>query len=237
MPLNKAFGNYLFEIVVIFIGITASFIFDEVRQNWEKNNQAIEMMESLVVELERSDEYLLYIDTTYWQTEALLQKYLQEDDMSLEEFNDLIYNLTEEVSKARLSSISSFIYSFSSTDEINILSKNKEVLRYLSFLESLLEEHADLIMEVNDHSKLFWPYLEETGWTNVLVNNEIYSLQDTTTMFLPMHEDLEIANHEELKSLMKWSYLKLLRLQQVNNALHYQTENLIAELEKVIQPE
>tara|TARA_Y100001949_G_scaffold170108_1_gene170866 strand:- start:630 stop:1334 length:705 start_codon:yes stop_codon:yes gene_type:complete len=226
--------QYLTEVIVIFIGITLSFIVEEFRENREKHNQAIEMMESLVIELERSDEFLQSFDSTYWETEMLLQTYLRGDSMGYEEFNEMVYNLTEAISMARLSNISSFIYGFSSKDEVNILNKNKEVLRYMSYIESLLEEHKDLTQQVTNHSKEFWPYLEASGWTNVLINSEIYSLRDTTDMFLDMNPDLTIVQNEDLQSLMKWSYLKILRLQQVNEALHRQTEYLINELEKVI---
>ncbi|MCV9386503.1 hypothetical protein [Reichenbachiella ulvae] len=139
-------------------------------------------------------------------------------------------------SKFRLKNISTYIQGVSSSDQLNLLQRNKEILRHLSYLESLLVEHeiiTDLINE-SSSSKL-WPLLTEYDSNQAIVNiQKELSLSEEPTVSDTV-QDTSILDNKEYLSQVQWSRLKVLRLIQINQAIHLQIERSMKELKKAIE--
>lgn len=237
--MKETIGKYLFEIVVIFLGITSSFLFEEWRQNREKDEKAIDIVKSLLVELERNANYIRHADTLYMETNSFIQKLLKKEDVTKDETVDISYVLLEETSKFRLKEISSFIHGFSSNDQIDIINRNKEVLRYLTYMESLLAEHELITNSISEFSSSkLWPLLNKYQLTDDILNLQKEQLEFDDLFLEEVEEDLlNFFVDEEVRQNLKWSQLKILRLIQVNDAIHTQIENIVRELNRTIDGE
>ena len=235
LQMKNAIGKYLFEVIVIFIGITSSFLFEEWRQNREKDQKTSEIVQALLVELERNDSFIKDIDTTYTDVNTSIQNILNDENITRLEVMNVAYTLLEGISQIRLKEISSFIHGFSSNDHINIISTNKEVLRYLTYLESLLAEHefTTITLTESNSSKL-WPLLNRYQLVDDILNEqrELVNL-DEITSDRPKRDISEFLSNTEFREQLKWSQLKVLRLIQINQAIHMQIRNISQELNRV----
>ncbi len=234
--MKKVIGKYLFEVVVIFIGITASFLFEEWRQGREKDEKAIAIMKSLVVELERNDSFIMAIDTSYIDLNASIEKMLRREEILAEELSEVTYMLLEGITQIRLKDISSFIHGFSSADQLNILNRNKEIFRYLTYMESLLNEHELISNDIGEYaSEKIWPLLHSYGKTDNIINYQKDFLDLEIANSSIRNENSELMLNEEFVQYLKWSQFKILRLMQINGAIHRQVDNIVQELNKVIE--
>lgn len=241
--MKNIIGKYAFEVVVIFIGITASFLFEEWRQNQEKEAKAIEIMKSMVIELERNDKFMQDIDTSYLQLDSAIQLIILSDksdeaDSTLEMlFTEVTFGLMEEIPKYRLINISSFIRGFSSSDQLHLINSNKEIITHLSYLESLLTEHENYTNEISTYASLnLWPEIYDYGLANYLVcesESELNDYQQSASNSVT--KDIkELQADRELIKYLKWSQLKLRRLIEINQFIHKHIQNSIEELNKAI---
>ena len=235
--MKKTVGKYLFEVIVIFIGITSSFLFEEWRQNREKDQRGSEIMQALLVELERNDSFIREIDTTYLEVSTSIQKILDNESITQPEVVGAAYELLEGLSYIRLKEISSFIHGFSSNDHINIISMNSEVLRYLTYLESLLTEHELTTNTLTESTASeLWPLLYRYQLVDDILNQqrEFVDLDEKTTD-TPKRDISEFLSNAEVRQQLKWSQLKVLRLIQINQAIHKQIQNMKRELNRTIE--
>ncbi|WP_456462380.1 hypothetical protein [Reichenbachiella sp.] len=242
--MKEVIGKYAFEVIVIFIGITASFLFEEWRQNQEKEAKAIEIMKSMVIELERNDKFMQDIDTSYLQLDSAIQLIILSDksdeaDSTLEMlFTEVTFGLMEEIPKYRLINISSFIRGFSSSDQLHLINSNKEIITHLSYLESLLTEHENYTNEISTYASLnLWPVIYDYGLANYLVceseselNDYQQSASNSVTKYIKeLQADRELIKH------LKWSQLKLRRLIEINQFIHKHIQNSIEEINKAVE--
>ncbi|MEP2024761.1 MAG: hypothetical protein ABJH98_06710 [Reichenbachiella sp.] len=233
--MKEVIGKYAFEVIVIFIGITASFLFEEWRQNQEEDEKAIEIMKSMVIELERNNQFIMDADTFYHELGTNIQKFLYGDKISRDETIEISYSLMENVSNYRLKSISSFIHGFSSTDHLNILNRNKKILQYLSYMESLLTEHEIYTNDIGEYSTLnLWPLICDYGLADELVYDaeglEKLGYKNTPTInFNDITSDPELIDH------LKWCQIKTIRLIEITEAIHLQIKHITRELNKAIE--
>ncbi len=235
--MKKTIGKYLFEIIVIFIGITSSFLFEEWRQDREKDKRASEIMKALLVELERNDSFIREIDTVYMDATISIQNLLDNEEVTQPEVTETSYMLLEGISQVRLKEIASFIHGFSSNDHIDIISMNKDVLRYLTYMESLLTEHELTTNTLtNSNYLVLWPLLNKYGLTNEIINQqkELIDL-DQVDPATPNINITKYLTDLEVRKQLKFSQLKLLRLIQINQAIHSQIENITNELNQAIK--
>ena len=235
--MRNVIGKYLFEVIVIFIGITSSFLFEEWRQNREKDQKATEIMQALLVELDRNDSFIKHIDTTYFELSTSIQKILDKENITRLEVMSVNYMLLEGISQIRLKEISSFIHGFSSNDHINIISMNKEVLRYLTYMESLLAEHEFTTNTLTEStSSNLWPLLNRYQLVDDILNEqrEFVDLNEITSD-TPKRNITDFQSNAEVREQLKWSLLKVLRLTQINQAIHVQIRNISLELDRTIK--
>lgn len=236
--MKEVIGKYAFEVIVIFIGITASFLFEEWRQNLEKEAKAIEIMQSMVIELERNHNYIMEIDSNYMETDSVIQEFMLGDSIQKMEIVKIAYDLMEEIPKYRLINISSFIHGFSSADQLHLINSNKKIITYLSYLESLLTEHENYTNDISAYASLnLWPVIYDYGLANYLVcesESEFIDYQRSASNSVTKDIKELKADHELIKHL-KWSQLKLRRLIEINLFINKHINNTIKELNKAIE--
>ncbi|WP_420581071.1 hypothetical protein [Reichenbachiella sp.] len=236
--MKKVIGKYAFEVVVIFIGITTSFLFEEWRQSLEKEAKAIEIMQSLVIELERNHNYMLDIDTGYMELDSAIHSLLVSDSIQREEVAEITFFLMEEIPKFRLKSISSFIHGFSSTDQLHILNRNKKIRQYLSYLEGLLEEHESYTNAISEYSSThLWPIANKYGVANFLIaeDKEEYEILENSWSGRANKNIQQIKSNQDFITHLKWSRLKIRRLIEINQFIHKHIKNTIRELNIAIE--
>ena len=235
--MKKELGKYGFEIVVIFIGITASFIFEEWRQGREKQENANNIMNSLIVELERNDEYIKSADTTYVYIDSLITACLKGDNIKNEDVMNLTYSLLEEVSYYQLKDVSSFVYGFSSLDPVIILKKNEDIITYMSYLNSLLSEHQNITSHIYDQSsKDLWPLLRKYEINEDLINYLRTEPPEDSLIFVGKDQHYaDLMRDDKFREHISWSQLKIMRLSDINNAIHRRIKDINEALKTAIE--
>ena len=235
--IKKVIGNYLFEVIVIFIGITCSFLFEEWRQSREKEELSNAIMKSLIIELERSNEYISDIDSTYLDTYQNLQLLMDAKIVEKKDLGFMIHSIMEDIAKIRLTELTSYIHGLSSGDQLNIINKNKETVRYKSYLESLLKEHEVITNSVYEYG---YTQLWQTDQSKNVIDYIVYEQLDVMDLnnWQPEFDSLAsdpITIDNELTNHFKWVQLKMLRLYHIDQAIHRQIEYLIKELDQSIK--
>jgi len=235
--MKKVIGKYIFEIAVIFIGITASFLFEEWRQQREKDEKSLEIMKSIVIELERNDLFIASADSTYLELNTTIDKFMANDQIDRTQLVEISYMLLEGVAVIRLKDISSYIIGFSSSDQLNIINRNKEILRYQSYSLSLLTEHEIATNSLMEYSSAnLWPLIITLGIDNDIINyQKELSFQEESSFDGSKTKPEPIPANKEFLQHLKWTQLKILRLIQINQAIHMQVANIKRELNKAIK--
>ena len=106
----------------------------------------------------------------------------------------------------------------------------------MSYVESLLEEN-DLITNsiVENSSRNLWPVLSKYGIADLILNNQ-KDMLDMPVRELDRNLSLEsLLSNTILIQQLKWAQLKVLRLIQINQLIHYHIERITGELNKAIQ--
>lgn len=231
--MKEVIGKYAFEVAVIFIGITASFLFEEWRQAQQKDKKTIEIMEAMVVELERNNQFIFQADTFYSDLTNSLEEFLESDKAGRLNTSEMMYELMEGTSVYRLKDISSFLLGFSSSDQLHILTKNKKILAQASYMESLLSEHENYTKAIGDYSSAnLWPLICEYGLSEIIFYDDAQIAKLEKGEFQKSRKDFNnITSDPIFVSHLQWSLLKIYRLMEINDAI----DDLSNELNKTIE--
>ena len=235
--MKKVIGKYLFEIAVIFIGITASFLFEEWRQHREEDKRSLDVMKTMLIELERNDVFIADGDTTYFELNNAIQVLIDSGKVEESDAVEIAYWLLEGIGNYRLKDVSSYILGLSTNDQLSLLNRNNEIQKYLSYLQSLLSEHELVTKSITDYSSNnVWPILTKAG-----LEDKTIALQRGLTFDSDSVEQESLVNQKfitfdkEYQQHIKWTQLKILRLIHIDQAIHRQIGNIKRELNLAIE--
>lgn len=235
--MKKVIGKYLFEIAVIFIGITASFLFEEWRQHREEDQRSLDIMKTMLIELERNDVFIADGDTTYFELNNAIQILIDSGKVEESDAVEIAYMLLEGIGNYRWKDVSSYILGLSTNDQLSLLNRNNEIQKYLSYLQSLLSEHELVTKSITDYSSNnLWPILTKAGLEDQIIAFQKDLVFNSDSL---EQESLDKPNYitfdKEFREHIRWNQLKILRLIHIDQAIHRQIGNIKRELKNAIE--
>lgn len=227
------FKKYLFETIVIFIGITISFMANEWKVNAEKRAYEKDLMESIVHEIKRSDEFLRTFDTTYLDITNQISRFVEGDTIADDQILQMLYTISEYTHQGGMTDITAYLLGFSSNQQLDLIRKDKDILKYISYIKSLIVENESLNQDIYENCQQnIWPLLANPKITTDLIDAQRFLMNEIDT--IQFVGDYEIIRKDkQLSYQLNWTRMKILRLIDVNKAIHFQNGRLIEVLEEI----
>jgi hypothetical protein len=223
LPSKENLKKYLFEIVVIFIGITLGFLFDEWRNSRTDVRERIELKQSMRTELVRIKSFFLAEDSSIQDQLTQVNDFLSainSDTSALFFFQ----NLTRDVSylQGTFSHINALARSNASRIATNVI-----IARNLSFLGNM---ENDLARIKNDARRIIfdsiWPLM-----VNYRMDQDIYTLSTQDSIVLTADYKLLIHDHMT-DSHLRLLTIKLNSLSGVNKSIVKRIDEILRELDR-----
>jgi hypothetical protein len=226
--MRQQFGKYLFEVVVIFIGITLGFIFDEWRENRNKNSQQRILFESIKTDVLQTKVLLQNTDTTNTELITNMEQILKGEKFEPEEVLDGLELLTTDFYVNLIGTLNTL----QSLTEQNSTSfyHNAIITQNISNINSIAVDHSQLVLELKTIStEKIYPFLSQ------------YSLLDdllfyTTDSVLVTGNYSGLLQDKNFNNQLKVVCIKLASLSTIYSTLIRDLDRILTEIEKELEP-
>jgi hypothetical protein len=217
--MRQQLGKYLFEIVVIFIGITLSFIFDEWRESRNENSQRKILFESIKTELQQTKILLQKSDTTNTEHIANIKRILKGENLEPEEILEDFELLTTDF-YVNLSGALNTLQSLTGQNSTSFY-HNAVITQNISNINSIAEDHSHLVLELkNISSEKIYPLLSR------------YSILDDLVLFKADSISLNGNYSGLLADKNFYDHLKVICIKLTSLSIIYET--LIRDLDRIL---
>lgn len=223
LPSKKAFRKYIFEIIIIFVGITLGFLFDEWRDNRAEEKERSELKQSMRAELIRIKLFFLSEDSSIHDQLTNVKTYLAYKRNDTSTFN-LVLNLTREVSylEGTFSHVNAL-----ARDNANRVTSNLVIAQNLSFLGNM---ENDLSRMKDDTRQIILKSLWSTV-SKYKIDQDIYSLDVNDKFILNGNYKSLILDHA-IESDLRLLAIKFKSLSGLNVAIINRIDDIVGELDK-----
>ena len=144
--MKQQLGKYLFEIVVIFIGITLGFIFDEWRENRNENSQRRILFESIKTELQQTKILLQNTDSINTALVTNIERVLKGEELKSEEILSDLELLTTDF-YVNLTGALNTLQSLTGQNSTSFY-HNAAITQNISYINSIAVDHSHLVLEL-----------------------------------------------------------------------------------------
>lgn len=226
--------KYLFEIVVIFIGITMSFLFNGWRKNKEENNKLKAQLTVIENDLIRSIEWTVNIDSGYIETLEYISDFRNNEQFDETDVVDLIWRISEYPVDFQLRQMSPYLNQISNSSELNALHGSDRVVTLVAYIQNLIQTDKELSESISNHvNQTIWPKLDNNGLLKNIVKGDPFERWGTDTTFVWSEKKYTISSFDKLDADLAFVELKITRIIQVHVALRRQIGRLREELAKM----
>ncbi len=233
-PINNMkieWRKYLFEIIVIFIGITISFIFESWRQKQEEISRQLSLLVVIQNDLNRSYSWIEEIDSNYIETIQMIADFRKDKAFKEADFVNLIWRISEDPIDFPLRELSPFIKSVSNTQDYNVLHKTNKIVTLVSYIQNLTASDLYLSASITECvTEKVWPKLNTDSLFDKIIKGDPNERWGSDTTIVWSDRTYTIDTFEGLNKDMAFIELKMIRLVQVHAALKMQIGNLQEEL-------
>lgn len=226
--------KYLFEIVVIFIGITISFLFD----GWRKDREDLKTTKSQLIafknDLNRIREYIELIDSGYMETISTIDKLRNKEQIDEEDFVWLIWQISEATSDAPLRGFAPYLNQISKTNSLNVFQESNRINTLIVYIQGLIQQENELCKMVSDYTaQTIWPKLDKDDLLNKIVKGDPVGRWGSDTTLVFSEKLYSIETFSNMNADLALVELKLIRIVQAHEALKRQIDRLKEELDKI----
>jgi len=222
--------KYLFEIVVIFIGITISFFFESWRKNREEHLNTRKQLTLLRNDLSRTTAWIEQIDSGYNDMISGFSILKNGEDMSEEEFSSLMFEVFDKPIDFPLRDLSPYLNQVSRLNDTNISSSDK-IITSVAFIQTLVREDYELNKSISD-------YVDTRLWSKLGSNNFVSKVLDaektwTDTTIVWTEKRYSIESFVNLDTDLSFVEMKIRKILIVHDALKRRIGILKEDLSKV----
>lgn len=225
MKFRQQLGKYLFEVVVIFIGITLGFIFDEWRGHRDELARKRALYESIHEELVKTRDLLQ-------KTDSLNDAFTREiagmlaDTMSHGRALEQLDNLTTDF-YINMDGALATLESLTQQGAVTFTS-NHVIAENISYINSIALDHTTLVAEFRQRtSKTILPCLARYGVVDDLIE---YNYSDNDVKLAGDYDGL--MKDKEFRAELKILLLKRASLSIIYQTLIRDLDRILAEIEK-----
>jgi hypothetical protein len=229
--MKKKIGKYIFEILVIFIGITISFLFESWRNDREGRLETKKQLTLLRNDLGRTKAWIEQIDSNYNETISNISHLKNGKDLSEEDFSLLMFKIFDNPIDFPLRDISPYLSQVSRLNETSNISGSDKIITSVAFIQTLVREDYELNKSISDYvDNRIWPKLNKNNFQDKILDAE-KSWTDTTIVWTEKRYSIELF--DDLKTDLSFVELKIRKIIIVHDALKRRIEILKEDLSKV----
>lgn len=229
--MKKEIQRYLFEIIVIFIGITISFVFESWRKDREEQHETKKQLTLLKNDLERSKAWIEKIDSGYSETISYISRLKNGETLAEEDFSELMFSVFDNPLDFPLRDLSPYLSQVSKLSETSSISDSNEIITTVAYIETLVREDYELNKAISDYSDhQIWLKLSKNDFLNQIIKAE-KAWTDTTIVWT--EKQYSIKTFADLVADLSFVELKLRKIIIVHEALKRQIETLKEALSRV----
>lgn len=229
--MKQKIRKYLFEIVVIFIGITISFLFESWREDREGRLETKKQLTLLRNDLGRTKAWIEQIDSNYNETLSNITHLKKGNVVSEEDFALLMFKIFDNPIDFPLRDISPYLNQVSRLNETSNINGSDKIITSVAFIQTLVREDYELNKSISDYvDNRIWPKLNKNNFQDRILDAE-KSWADTTIVWAEKRYSIELF--DDLKTDLSFVELKIRKLIIVHDALKRRIEILKEDLSKV----
>jgi hypothetical protein len=226
--------KYVFEIAVIFIGITTSFLFDGWRKDREEIREVKSQLIALKNDLGRTKKYIEVIDSGYMETIYTISNFRNSEDIDEEDFVWLIWQISETTSDGPLRGLTPYLNQISGTNSHSIFQESDRINTLIANIQALIQQENELSKVVSDYTaQKIWPKLNKGDLLNTIIKGDPGGRWGSDTTLVYSEKKYSIEMFANLKADLALVELKLMRIVQAHEALKRQIGRLKEELDKI----
>lgn len=226
--------KYLFETIVIFIGITMSFVFDGWRKNNEANDKVKAQLTAIENDLIRSIQWTEKIDSNYIESLEYISDFRNNIQFEEADFVDLIWKISEDPIDYQLRELSPHLNQISNPSELNILHERDRIVTLVAYIQNLILTDKELSESITNHvNQTIWPKLAKDGLLTKIIKGDPAERFGTDTTIVWSDKMYTISMFDKMDSDLAFVELKITRIIQVHVALRRQIGRLREELAKI----
>lgn len=222
---------YLLEIIVIFIGITFSFLFDGWKQRRDENRIVREQLFLLKNDLKRTSDWISEIDSQYTEQVSIISMFKSGLEISEEDLASMFWSLDFDPINFPVRELSPYLHQISKLSETNDITNSEEIITLSAHIKTLSRvdfEESQLI--TNYFSDKLWSKLDTDNFLDKVLDCE-KEWSDSTIVWSPKLYTIDMF--PRIETDLTYIELKLRRILSVHVALKYKIEGLSEELEKI----
>ena len=225
------FKKYAFEIVVIFIGITVSFLFDGWRKEKEENQMIKEQMVLLTNDFTRVNSWIDQIDSQYMEQISAISNFRNGTETSEEDLAGMFWSLDFDAMNFPVRELSPYLTKISKLSETTGISNSEEIITISTYVTTLTRVDYE-------ESQIVANYVSEEVWSKLYNHNFLDRVLDCEKEFSDsiinwQPKQYTIDMFPDLYANLTFIELKLRRILNVHSALKARIEDLKIELEKI----
>ncbi len=229
--MKKEIQRYLFEIVVIFIGITISFVFESWRKDREEQRETKKQLTLLRNDLDRSKAWIEQIDSGYSETISYISRLKNGETLAEEDLAELMFSIFDNPLDFPIRDLSPYLSQVSKLSETSSISDSNEIITSVAYIETLVREDYELNKAISDYSDhQIWLKLSKNDFLNQIIKAE-KAWTDTTIVWTEKQYSIKMFG--DLEADLSFVELKLRKIIIVHEALKRQIETLKEALSRV----
>lgn len=220
--------KYVFEIVVIFIGITISFLFESWRKEKEENQRIKEQLTLLSDDLARTTNWIEQIDSQYVEQIYIISKFKNGSKTIEKDLAHMFWSLDFDAMNFPVRELSPYLDQISKLSETSGISNSKEIITLSTYIKTLTRvDYEESQIVANYVSEKIWPKLDKHNFLDRILDCEKEWI-DTTITWLPKQYTIDMF--PKLNANLIYVELKLRRILNVHSALKTNIDDLKKEL-------
>ncbi len=229
--MKKGIKKYLFEIIVIFIGITISFLVESWRRDREVQLETKKQLTLLRNDLSRTSSWIEQIDSGYSETITDISRLRNGETLVEEDFAELIFNIFDNPIDFPLRDISPYLNQVSRLSEVSNIKGSEKIITNITYIQTLVREDYELNKSISDYAdSRIWVKLSKDNFTSKVLEAE-RSWLDTTLIWTEKQYSIDLF--DDLVTDLSFVELKLRKILIVHDALKTRIDILQEDLDKV----
>lgn len=229
--MKKGVKKYLFEIVVIFIGITISFLFESWRNNRAEQVETKKQLTVLRNDLSRTTDWIEQIDSSYSKTIFYISKLKNGEELEEEDFSVLMFNIFDNPVDFPLRDLSPYLNQVSRLSETSNISESDKIITGVAHIQTLVREDYELSKSISDYSdSRIWQNINHNNFLSKVLDAQ-KSWNDTTIVWT--EKKYSLGMFPDLGTDLSFVELKIRKILIVHEALKRKIEILREDLSKV----
>jgi len=228
--MKDGFKKYVFEIIVIFIGITMSFFFDGWRTSREESQKITTQLIALNNDLDRIKSSISNADSNYVEILSLVSAFRSKEGLGEEEFVALLWKISEDPRDFSVQGLSPYLSQSSNSALLNYFFENDRIITLVSYINKLIAEEYEYSKSISDYTtQELWSKFDKSDLLDKVIKGDpVTRWADTTLVFSDKRYSINMFS--ELNADLYFVELKINRILQVHQALIRHLDRLKEEL-------